>query len=971
MIRKNIIKRSVAMMLAATMVLGSGISVRAASVGETFENEYASEQTKDVIDKAQESAELTEAVSEAAAAAKEANENARKAADEANKLANAAADAIGQKAPETGTQESTSKLADTVDEVTKVVDDANQKLDEAASSSQNIEKDASDIAADKEQTAAGKTNAGEAVAEAKAALDEALNAEGQTEEEKYEIAKAAAEKAEKAAAEAEKAEEEAKAAYEDAQKKLEDAETELQRMKEAKTAEEEAQKELEKAQSQFDAAKAGLDQAKQTYQEALKVQEVTDQAAEEAQKAADGAKTADEKSKLVQDRLAEVNNNEKSYQELQDDAAKASAALDSARAEQETVDEEQDKIIEQASAVKDAKEAEIKALQDSSEYRNAKNTVDELSQKDYQKYVEASQKKAGDYKSGILFWKEYYTQEEIDAAKARVAAYDAAKALINDADKKIADLQNEADTEQAKINNAEAAKQQAANAVTDASKKSSEATNSLNAVKAYIYSEESIDLELTKEQQEKYQRLLQEAQESAGAFEEVAGDTIDYIAATDRSIGEYITGLLNGKTFKDLSTELNLEGKYYASWRDPSTGMLYVLKSDKDNSKYLIALGNDRCRISKIDEMEANVYAASYDAAVSAAAASEAAKAAEREKKALEEYQKALEEYNTAQAALNSLKLEKEISAQDIAKAEEAVKAAKQNVEQSKADYADIQAASELADNYAKWTRALATEQKSDTYFQLDENNEYAKQNIRDFDISDATVSSQEQKYFSGNKGSVTVPYDVFRNYVKAMVQKNYSADKVMSDAQGMGEGIALTGQDAEKVYFWEMDENGNVTGEPILGMSSLQAGKRYFVAYAFKRESGQAYHLDGYIVEVPEKVLPEPTTEPTTEPATGSSDNSDEQQIVTIEDTPTALAATPVNTDQAVLGARRTSGNSTGDAAVLGAKRGVDQAVLGKRRNPETGDSAAMPVWVIVFGLSLAGAAIAGMKCRKAFGKE
>lgn len=972
MIRRNIIKRSVAMMLAATMVLGSGTTVLAASAGETFESEYTGEQTKNVMNKAQESEDLTAEVSNAADAAKAANENARKAADEANELANAAADAIGQKAAGSGESENTSELTGIVDNVEEAVEGANQKIDAAGSSYQDIKKDAEDITTDQEKAAIEKANANSAAAEAKAALDEALNAEGQTDDEKYEIAKDAADKAEQAAAEARAAEDAARAAYEDAQTKLVDAEAELQKMKEAKAAEDEAQKALQEARARFDAAQSELDKAKQEYQNALQVQEVTDQAADEAKKAADEAKKAEEKAKAVQDRLAEVNNNGKSYQELQDEADRASGDLESARADQKTIDEEQNKIIEEATAVKNAKEAEIKDLQDDSAYQNAKSMIDGLSQDDYQELLKASQKKAGDHKSGALFWEKFYTQEEIDAAKARVAAYDAAKASKEDTEKKITDLKNASDAEQVKINNAEAAKQNAASVVTDASNRSTRATNSLNAVKAYIYSEESINLEFTKEQQEEYQRLLQEAKRSTGEFEEVAEDTIDYIAATDKGLWDYITGLFNGKTFKDLNTELNLEGKYYGSWRDPSTGTLYVLKSDESNSQYLIALGNDRCRISKIDEMEANVYAASYDAAVSAAAATEAAAAAEREKKALEEYQKALDEYNAAKDRLDALKLHKGIPATNITEAEEAVKAARQNVEQTKIDYEETQAVSELADNYAKWTRALATEQKSNTYFQLDDNKEYAKQNTRNFDISDETVKSQGQNYFSGNKGAVTVPYDVFRNYVKAMVGKNYSADKVMEGKQGRGEGTALSDENAENIYFWEMDENGNVTGEPILGISNLQAGKRYFVAYAFKHESDKLYHLDGYIVEASaEEVLPGPTAEPTTEPTTEPSGNAEEQPVVTIEDTPVALAAAPVNTDQAVLGARRVPDNGTGNAAVLGAKRGVDQAVLGKRRKPETGDSAAMPVWVMVFGLSLAGTGIAGMKCSKSSKEE
>ena len=49
----------------------------------------------------------------------------------------------------------------------------------------------------------------------------------------------------------------------------------------------------------------------------------------------------------------------------------------------------------------------------------------------------------------------------------------------------------------------------------------------------------------------------------------------------------------------------------------------------------------------------------------------------------------------------------------------------------------------------------------------------------------------------------------------------------------------------------------------------------------------------------------------------------------------------------------------NTTDAAVLGAKRGTEFAVLGKRRRPQTGDNAAIWVWASMITLAVCGAGV------------
>ena len=62
------------------------------------------------------------------------------------------------------------------------------------------------------------------------------------------------------------------------------------------------------------------------------------------------------------------------------------------------------------------------------------------------------------------------------------------------------------------------------------------------------------------------------------------------------------------------------------------------------------------------------------------------------------------------------------------------------------------------------------------------------------------------------------------------------------------------------------------------------------------------------------------------------------------------------------VLGAYRIQNGG----AVLGARRGMDYAVLGKRRRPSTGDNAAMLVWMLILAGAFGGATVATLKLRK-----
>ncbi len=126
---------------------------------------------------------------------------------------------------------------------------------------------------------------------------------------------------------------------------------------------------------------------------------------------------------------------------------------------------------------------------------------------------------------------------------------------------------------------------------------------------------------------------------------------------------------------------------------------------------------------------------------------------------------------------------------------------------------------------------------------------------------------------------------------------------------------------------------------------------------YEIKTVYGKLEILPETVTPVPEE--PSPSQTPVAPTPTPASENPP----VIIEDQPVPMADGPIDDGAAVLGARRT--NDPG-AAVLGARRGTEFAVLGKRRRPETGDSAALIFWYIALGMSVATAITATAKVRK-----
>lgn len=323
--------------------------------------------------------------------------------------------------------------------------------------------------------------------------------------------------------------------------------------------------------------------------------------------------------------------------------------------------------------------------------------------------------------------------------------------------------------------------------------------------------------------------------------------------------------------------------------------------------------------------------------------------------------------------------------------------------------------------NYKGWNKILNNEDQYENqyedqytlvYAQKDENGNAVWENKKAFDTTDEDVKSRSEGSFievsEGSKKSnkdadIKIPESVMIAFVDYM-SSNYQAsnltglkknEKLTQRSAGggtQGKGIAIGESEAQKVgsatmpeIYWEVnvDDHYYLTREYHESIDELEDGKTYFLGYTFKVES-DGYHIDGYLFKhngeakrviftvptTPDVPTPTPDDEPTPTPPTPGDEPTPD--VVIIPDEPVALAAAPVAADDgaAVLGARRTDGDAT-EAAVLGARRGTEQAVLGKRRKPQTGDTAALNAWMAAMTMAAGAAGISGTKLAKGKKKE
>ncbi len=362
---------------------------------------------------------------------------------------------------------------------------------------------------------------------------------------------------------------------------------------------------------------------------------------------------------------------------------------------------------------------------------------------------------------------------------------------------------------------------------------------------------------------------------------------------------------------------------------------------------------------------------AAEDIAKTAEASKNAAQAAENVISTAQKTITAVENtYNDAKAKLDAVKAAaknvKTPTTLELQRLFEQIQKAEQKVKDTEESLKEAVAAKNAAENFKKWADSLITGQYTRAYAQAaaDENGKKTPltENLKNYDTSnDKVISRPTIDFVCVSKGtsSVKVPYTIYRDYVNLMYQEDY-------DSKPRGKGIS-TGSKMDVIY-WEVGTDGKLSGNYFTSLDELTTGSTYFIGYTFKYEN-DGYHIDGLMYKY-EDSKEEPTTSPSEAPSTAPSttpstaptggDGGTTGTTVTIEDQSVPLAAVPADAP-AVLGARRAAQDE--EPAVLGVKRGTDQAVLGKRRSPKTGDSTEVFAWA--GSMAIAGAA-AVVSCTK-----
>ena len=637
--------------------------------------------------------ELSEQVSSAeraAIAADEAAKAAEAALKAAQQLSDEAADAALKTAPDGTYTETVSdsdgnsvKVPVLKDELDDAITDAENKVQDANNSNQDMidetqnkidylaEKAVDDTDAQLKIAEDAADDAAAAATKAQDELKKAIDAKD------YYTAQKAAEAASNAYKEAQKAADAAGKAYEAAQIILDDAKNAVIIAIEACDATtgdaiNTAQKAIEDAQAALDAAKEIVDKAEIAYAaakanlDAAKVAAV--KAAETVEAIADGIVGDLETAKGADvDQLAE-------------DKAAAEEALKKAEADKNLIDAQQDDIIKKATEDKAAADAKIV------EYNNAEKFVDQLEDDGYfgwktseiDKLKEVASKTTSDVKdyeyvrSGRGYKKVpiYYTQSEIDEAIAKVAAYNAAKDLIDNTD--IHAVKQASVDAQNQINKANIAKNEAANAVTNKKNEVASLEATIKTITDYIYNNSSaVVYELDKD--DTYKKLLAELKASIAQYDKSVKTREEYQDATNRDWKNVLESL--EKLLKELNIEFKNNGDYF-DWRTLSInteyGKLTIFGNNNENVTTLINIENGKLTVAKVDELEFATYAATFDAVAAAESAARAADAAVKEQEAKEKLEDAKKALQIAQERLDALKLKKmnlDKALDDLAKA--------------------------------------------------------------------------------------------------------------------------------------------------------------------------------------------------------------------------------------------------------------------------------------------------------------
>ena len=759
--------------------------------------------------------DAAEKADEAAYEAAQAAEAAQKAAED---LANAAGDAALETDEDGNYTDEVTGEPILKEEIDEAVTDAEEKVEtaneETAEIQADVEEQLAEIVENAEADTAEKLEAAQAAAEdAQTAREKAEAAAAKVENAGDQFtAEKAANEAVKAANDAQAAADSAYTAYEEAvdilNKAIDDynaavAAAELSVSDgDAQVA---AQAALDAAQAAIANAEAAVNDAKAAYDEAMADNATAQAAAEEA------AKQAGIAEKAAKDTVENLEDKKDvDVEALKDRKADAEQELQAAKDAQVTINAEQDAIIADAEAKKAAADEKI------AEYNAAADIVKNLDDSSWKIYSEIEKARiiVNNGTGWCLKLGKKIKQSDVDEATKTIEKYNAAKATMGAID--IVTQTSISTTAQDAINEAEGKKAAAAQAITDKTTEIAGITASIATVEDYIYSDKDTEIAyMDKDQQEAYQALLTQAGDSFDAYTEIKNDTDAYIEATkDVSFKDWLGGLFTGDTWKKWFDELDLEAKYHG-WKTVD-GTYIIIQNDKDNTQALITIREDKAYIATIDEAEFATYSATFDAVAASQAANKAAEAAAAEKAALDKYNAALAALEAAKARLEAAKLDK----LNIDKAEEALAQAKQNVEDTKAE----------------WERAQEEADKA--------------KEAADDALAKVETKPVKAAYYILNRGLVQPPevYSYsYKNYSSAMWGELYSG--VLDEATGTRDNSYI------KLYkkgIKNVDEIGQYlavtpTTEQLANVGVVLKDGEYITWYVVKTE-GDGYHVDGII---------------------------------------------------------------------------------------------------------------------------
>lgn len=707
---------------------------------------------------------------------------------------------------------------------------------------------------------------------------------------------------------------------------------------------------------------------------------------------------------------------------------KAQAEADQAKVNTEQDKVITDKTKEKTDYEADLKSVKDTIREQEKKKADAEKIIDELENKgilnletaEIDKAKAMSEAKVGEWSWSLL---RKVTQADIDNANATIKKYNDAKADKKNAETELTDKKAEKAELEKKISDVDSA-------IVTANNKKQAAANAVDAAAAELDHANADLKEKDKIYQDQTAARDQRVAQADKAYDEMLKNgTSDIINNVKKALSDNSDGINQVEYDKELNAWANTTFDKYdevkVNWKiwETAAEIAKIYDDAKDTRRWM----DNEYNASKVQEifnylgitqwavstaqreaaMDAIIKAyrenmAEYEKQLAAINAQDAKNSAEASAKAAEDIAKTAEaSKNAAQAAENVISTAQdtitaaEDTYNDAKKKLDAVKSAAKNVntpttlelqrlfeqiqkaeqkvEAAEKSLKEAVAAKKAAESFKKWADSLITDQYTRAYAQAaaDENGKKTPltENLKNYDTSnDKVISRPTSDFVCVSKGtsSVKVPYTIYRDYVNLMYQKDY-------DSKPKGKGIS-TGSKMDVIY-WEVGTDGKLSGDYFTSPDELTTGSTYFIGYTFKYEN-DGYHIDGLMYKY-EDSKEEPTTSPSAAPSTAPSTTPSgipsEAPVgggggttgttVTIEEQAVPLAAVPADAP-AVLGARRAAQDEK--PAVLGVKRGTDQAVLGKRRSPKTGDSTEVFAWAGAMAIAGAAAVVSGTKLAK-----